>query len=194
MRTSKLKRIVIFSLFICILITVSIFVWWIKQPDPVTFNFNQENWQFPSTAGEAVKKHDLDFLPPGYYYKEDATGVKVVLHYHSRLGDFDDDRQAKEVLYGRSLHSYEFTFPYKPSLYDSLKNDLEITFHKKFLLIKGFKYGSAKDDKRPYAYQFLTISPDLVVGIKQDHENVSSRIITVKFMYDLSLSERKAWF
>ena len=194
MRTSKIKRIVIFSLFICILITISIFVWWIKQPDPVAFNFNQETWQFPSTVGEAVKKHDVDFRPPGYYYKEDSTRTKVVLHYHSRFGDFDDDRQAKEALYGRNLHSYEFTFPYKPGLYDCLKNDLQVAFHKKFLLTKGFKYGSAKDDKRPFAYQFLTISPDLVVGIKQDHENVSPRIITVKFMYDLSLSEMKAWF
>ena len=54
---------------ILVLLVLSVAAWFLFKPSPVTFSFAGTEWDFPSTIGEAVKKHDLLFKPPGYYYR-----------------------------------------------------------------------------------------------------------------------------
>lgn len=159
-----------------------------SNPDPVLINFAGQQWAFPSTVREAVEKHGLLYKPPGYYYKIYASGMEVILSYHYRPLDFSDENQPKETLFPRSLYAYSFRFKGSSKVYDSLYVNLENTYNKKFVLTKGIKdseYAVVKE----FEWNFLTIRPDLTVGIKSVGDDQLNKVVTVKFMYDLPLGK-----
>ncbi|NIJ51661.1 hypothetical protein [Dyadobacter arcticus] len=154
----------------------------------VEFSFAKKDWAFRSNVEGRFKKHELQYKPPGYYYKIDENNVEVILGYHSEDWDFDDEYQPKEVLFPRILHSYIFQIPEKNETYDSLKNVLEKSFKKKFIFTKGLKEGDTLlESERPFEFNFLEINSCLTVGIKRSHAENRGEVVTVRFMYGLSL-------
>ena len=163
-------------------------MWFSNKCETTSFDFIGQKWEFPSTVSEAVKKHHLNYRPPGYYYKIYSSNEEVILGYHYEPLDFDDEYQPKEVLFPRRLHSYIFRFPDKVGTYDSLVTDLEKKYKRKFVTTKGVKdaeYAIVKN----FEYNFLTISPCLIVGIKRSLPEKREKIITVRFMHDLPLGK-----
>jgi hypothetical protein len=157
--------------------------------DPVKFEFNRIEWSFPSNAKTAFNKHKLSYKPPGYYYSEDSNQVVAILDYHYQPLDFDNEYQPKEVLFPRHLHSYIFQIPERETTYDSLQTALEQLFNKKFVLTKGLKeYSSTlREEERPFEFNFLTVDSCFTVGIKRSLSSDRKKIVTVRFMYGLSL-------
>lgn len=101
---------------------------------PILISFNGEKWLFPITVGDAAKRYNLSYKPPGYYYTEDRNGNTVNLEYTNQTGDFDNEHQAKEALYGREVHSYVHTFRFQPERIDSFRHALENQFSKKMVM------------------------------------------------------------
>ena len=143
---------------------------------------NNKDWVFPANVGEAVTKYQLDYKPPGYYYKEYADGSEVILYYHYADGDFDNGSQYKEVLFPRKLHSYAFRFANSPRVLDSLRQNLEATYHRKIVLTESPEYektsiASGKPNSR---WGLLTVNDELTIGVAQ-----GERKIVVRYMYNL---------
>lgn len=162
-------------------------VLWIKPSEtrPVSFRMNQRDWFFPANVGEAVTKYQLDYKPPGYYYKEYPDGSDVIVYYHYADGDFDNGSQHKEVLFPRNLHSYTFRFANNPGVFDSLRQNLEATYNKKFVLTKSLY--NEKAPKTPLGsgrtnsqWGLLIINKDLTIGLAQGETKV-----VVRYMYHL---------
>jgi hypothetical protein len=153
--------------------------------EPVTFHFANKRWAFPSTVEEAVKKHNLAYHPPGYYYQTDTNSYEVLLSYHSKWLDFSNDIQPKETLYPRDVHTYVFQFKAGPNTYDSLRNDLESRYS------KGLKPKSyvLEEHERPFQFNLLEINECLTVGIKNSKSQRFGKIVTVQFIYGLSLGD-----
>ncbi len=178
---------------IFLLLILSTAIWLILRPSPVKFSFAGEEWFFPSTIENAVNKHDLLFKPPGYYYKIFPDGMEVELRYHSRWWELDNDRQSREALYGKSIHTYCFRFPDSDAVYDSLRRSLEQQFSSKFVLKKGNRTGeNIRADFRPYAIEFLTINSSFVIGLSRylSTSERGKKLIGVSFLYNLSEKEQ----
>ncbi|MEO6288182.1 MAG: hypothetical protein ABIN80_03690 [Dyadobacter sp.] len=161
---------------------------WIRPSEtkPVCFEMNNRDWFFPSTAGEAVTKHQLDYKAPGYYYKEYPDGSDLILYYHYADGDFDNQSQSKEVLFPRKLHSYMFRFANKPGVLDSLLQNLETAYHKKIVLKcqqdDEIVQTSIKSRETSFEWGLLTVHDGLTIGIAKGEKKV-----VVRYMYDLPL-------
>lgn len=179
------------------MVVVAGFWFWSKfnHCDAVTIRFANEDWTFPSTIGEAVNNHDLDFKPPGYYYKTDSINQQILLAYHDEFGDYDDDRQAKETLYPRDVHTYVFQFKKRPNTYDSLKRHFETQFKQKFVLTKGIKTRSFWFDygKMPFEHHLLKVDDCLTIGIKNSKSDGLGEIVTVQLLYGLPLGDIGIW-
>ena len=166
------------------------------KPDPASVNFGGEDWDFPSTVQEAVNTHHLSYKPPGYYYKIYPTGMEVILDYYAIGPDVSNEYQPKEALFLKTLHSYVFRFKNKAGVYDSLRQNLELTYGKKFVLTNGIK-DSKYAMKKEFAYDFLVVSPALTIGIKKtrSYEGATRpneegvEMVTVRFMYDLTVGK-----
>jgi len=177
------------SLATTVIILKMIFGFQVQPPcEAVTITFGGKKWSFPSSVEEAVRKHNLSYKAPGYYYKVDTTQMKLILGYHFNPGDFSNEYQAKEVLFSRELHSYIFQFPDRPNLYDSLQSDLENTYEKKFILTKGIKDSEYAAEKE-FEFKFLTVNSCLTIGIKRSRPEKKEKTITVRFMYNLPLGK-----
>jgi hypothetical protein len=168
---------------------------WIKPSEtkPVSFEMKNREWFFPSTAGEAVTGHQLDYKPPGYYYKEYPDGSDVIIYYHYADGDFDNASQPREVLFTRTLHSYMFRFANNPGVLDSLRRDLETTYHKKIVITKGgANEKNLKDvfvsNERNVEFGLLTVNDRLTIGIARGEKKV-----VVRYMYNLPLDLMKEY-
>ncbi|MCE6990831.1 hypothetical protein [Dyadobacter sp. CY323] len=166
--------------------------WIFKDPevecDPVSFEFLNSTWQFPSTVEKAVEKHNLDYHPPGFYYKINDLQTRLVLGLNFEGGDYYNERQPKQTLYSRTLNSYIFQFKEGPRTYDSLRFVIEKQFDKPFILVKGMKEGETlRENEKPFEYHFLTITPCLTVGIKRSKSEKREDLVTVRFMYNLSM-------
>jgi hypothetical protein len=115
--------------------------------------------------------------------------MEVILDYHYMPLDFYNESQPKEKLFPRPLHSYVFQFNGAKGIYDSLRQDLEHAYKKKFVLTKGIKdskYAVVKE----FEWDFLTISPEVTVGIKTRYSpDGHYEVLTVRFMYDLPLGQ-----
>lgn len=157
--------------------------------EPLKFEFNKIEWSFPLTVREAFEKHRLAYKPPGYYYKLQEHKTELILDFHYQSLDFDDEYQSKEVLFPRKLHSYIFQVAEQSGTYDSLRHVLEQAFNSKFILTKGLKdrNPTLRESERPFEFDFLTVSPCLTVGMKRSHSENKSPIVTVRFMYGLTL-------
>lgn len=163
---------------------------WHMKPacDPMSFHFAGNKWVFPSTVESAVQTHQLDYKPPGYYYKKHPPGMEVILSYHFMPGDFFNEYQPKEVLFPRMLNSYVFQFNERPGLYDSLQTNIEQTFNRKFVLTRGMKDGKTLEEhEKPFEYNFLTVNSCLTIGIKRSEPRKQRKTVTVRFMYNLPL-------
>jgi hypothetical protein len=159
----------------------------LSQPEPATISFGGEKWDFPSDIEDAVNAHELLYKPPGYYYKKYPTGMETVLDYYAAGHDFANEYQPKEILFSKKIHSYIFRFENKAGVYDSLRQNLEKTYRKKFVFTTG-KKESRFTDVGEFAYDFLTVSPEVTVGIKTGYSpDDHYEVVTVRFMYDLSL-------
>jgi len=183
-----MKNLIIFSIIIT---GASI---WFKKPvcEPYSFYFANKEWLFPSTVEEAVKKHSLNYKPPGYYYRVYPPGEEVILSYHSQANDFDNEYQPKETLYYRELDSYVFRYNEEPGLYDSLKVSLEHTYKNKFVLTQGMKDFGIFDFplEKNFEYNFLTVNPCLTIGIiASPATKKTNRKVIVRFMYNLSVGQ-----
>jgi len=158
------------------------------NPNPVSIHFARQQWDFPSTVQEAFEKHGLLYKPPGYYYKIYPSGMEVMLSYHYKPLDFSNESQPKETLFPRSLYAYSFRFKGSHGVYDSLRQNLEQTYNKRFVLTKGIKdskYAAVKE----FQWDLLTISPDLTVGIKLVGRDSLNSAVAVQYMYDLPLGK-----
>lgn len=175
------------------LVVLSGVAWLLIKPPPVTFSFANSEWHFPSTIEEAVKKHDLSFKPPGYYYRVFPDGMEAELRYHSKWWELDNDNQPKETLYGKHIHTYYFRFPDSDAVYDSLRQSLEQQFNNKFKLKKGIrKEKNIREDLRSYAIDFLAVDSSFVVGLGR-YKSMAERdkkFIAVSFLYNLSEDEQ----
>ena len=155
--------------------------------DTIKFYFGDQSWTLPTIVEEAYHKHKLSYKPPGYYYSVDKKATKVILDYHSEALDFDDEYQAKEVLFPRKVHSFIFQIPENTGTYDSLIHVLERSFKSSFALRKGRKEGvTLLEHERPFEYYFLNVDKCLTVGIKKSLSENHKNIVTVRFMYGLS--------
>jgi hypothetical protein len=163
----------------------------LSQPKHATITFGGEKWDFPSTVEEAVSAHGLLYKPPGYYFRANPTGMKVIVMYHDLPGDFNNESQPKEKLFNRDLHSYIFRFDEKAGLFDSLKLDLEDTYKKKFVLTTSFRDKSLFTKRTiPSEHLFLTVNDNLTIGIEQSPpDRIHDRFVAVRLMYNLSLAE-----
>jgi hypothetical protein len=164
-------------------------VLWIQPPKtkPFSFEINNREWVFPSTAGDAVTKHQLDYKPPGYYYKQYPDGSEVILYYHYADGDFDNKSQYKEVLFPRKLHSYVFRFANKPGVLDSLRQNLEAAYSQKIVLTKCREEEEilktpSKSNETNFEWGMVTVDDGLTIGIAQGEKKV-----VVRYMYHLPL-------
>ena len=161
----------------------------VNRNEAVEFVFCEEKWVFPATVEEALNVHNLSYKPPGYYYKVNGRGVEVVLDYHYNTGDFNDEYQPKKTLYSRELHSYVFRFDERAGVYDSLKNEIEKSYKKKFVLTRGIKDSKFATEKN-FEYNFLTINEGLTIGIAVSPQwQNKERKVVVRYMYDLPLGE-----
>ncbi|MCF2442391.1 hypothetical protein L0657_00385 [Dyadobacter sp. CY345] len=179
-----IKYLVIFSLTLLIIGTG----FQISEPNPTNFSFAGQQWYFPSTVQEAVKKHKLNYKPPGYYYQKKTDDLEVVLDFHYKPGDFYNEYQPKEILFPRKLHSYIFIFEERAGVYDSLRLNLEKTFNNKFHLVKGIKDAPLAIEKE-FEFDFLTVSPNLTIGIKRSPPGRVKKTITLRFMYNLPINK-----
>lgn len=143
---------------------------------------NNKDWFFPANVGEVVTKYQLDYKPPGYYYKAYSDGSEVILYYYYAEGDFDNGSQHKEVLFSRKLHSYAFRFANNPGVLDSLRQNLEATYHKELVLTESHEYektsiGSGKPIPR---WGLLPVNDELTIGVAHGEKK-----IVVRYMYNL---------
>ncbi|GLU54371.1 hypothetical protein [Dyadobacter frigoris] len=179
------------------LISFSIFYFSLfgNQPDEgcVSETISYMDWKmiFPSTVGDAVKAHQLDYKPPGFYYKNlSKNNGEVILTYKYKLSDFNNEYQPKETLFPRELDSYIFRFPEKPGLQDSLKIALEKTYGKKFQLTKAASSPKAVKVQK-YDFLFLSVNSCTTIGITSSPEmQKSDRKIVVRFLYNHSPEEQ----
>jgi hypothetical protein len=157
---------------------------------PTQFRFLDETWTFPATVQQAVFDHHLNYKPPGGYFKKDASHNEIILDYHYQGGDFINEYQPKETLYSRQLHSYVFGFKEQTNTYDSLKLVLEQSFDKKFVLVQGIKDSElVAPENKPFAYNLMTVSDCLTIGIKRSSPRRKEKTVTVRFMYNLPLGK-----
>jgi hypothetical protein len=153
--------------------------------------FAGEDWLFPSTIGQVVQTHKLSFRPPAYYYKNKGDSLILILSYDWKTGDFDNDRQEKKVLFPRDIKTYTFQIKRNKNTYDSLKHLIEKSYNKQFHLIKGTKTDSwtIAEKNRPFQHDLLQVDNCLTIGIKNSYSGELGDIITVHFMYGLSLGD-----
>jgi hypothetical protein len=146
---------------------------------------------FPSTVGEAVIMHQLDYRPPGYYYKKIAKNKgELILTYDYNKGDFHDEYQPKETLFPRQLDSYMFRFPEKAGLQDSLRVALEKSYGKEFRLTKATSPPKAVM-KMNYDLFFLEVDSCMTIGLASSPEiKKNDRSVIVRFLYKHSPEKR----
>lgn len=121
--------------------------------------------RFPATVEEAVIHYNLDYKPPGFYFKIlNQQHAELILTYHYNRSDFNNEYQPKETLYPRELNSYLFRFPEKKGLQDSLKTALEKEYGKKFLRKNGID-PSKTAMVQQYDFLFLDVNPCLSIGL-----------------------------
>ncbi len=146
---------------------------------------------FPSTVGEAVKMHQLDYRPPGHYFKKMAGNKgEVILTYKYQKGDFHNEYQPKETLFGRELNSYMFRFYERTGLQDSLKTALEKKYEKKFQLTKVTS-SPRTIMSRNYDLFFLEVDSCMTIGLASSPNlKKADRIVVVRFLYNQTPEER----
>lgn len=145
---------------------------------------------FPSTVGDAVKKHNSDYNPPGFYYKKlNKKNGEVILTYDYNLSDFNNEYQPRETLFPRVLNSYIFRFPEKPGLEDSLRIALQEEYGKKFIRKSGVD--STKSSMvEDYDFLFLKIDSCFTIGLTSSPAfHKRDRRIVVRFFYNLTEKE-----
>ncbi|NIJ51664.1 hypothetical protein [Dyadobacter arcticus] len=164
---------------------------WSPNCDQLRVSYANKNWIFPSTIGEAEEKHGLAFKQPAYYYTTDSTNLEVVVCFHNKSGDYDDDRQQKETLYPRDVHTYLFQFKAGQNTYDSLKLDLEKKYQKRFVLTKGLKTWNIfiEEKNRPFEQNLLIVNECLAFGISNGKSERFGKVVNVHMMYGLSLGD-----
>jgi hypothetical protein len=162
-----------------------------KEDERISFMFGGETWSFPSTVQNAFNFNKLMYKPPGYYYRQFANGMEVTLDYFYLPLDFANEYQPKEKLFSRVIHSYVFRFKNQPFVYDSLRNNLEQTYQRRFVLTKGRKSEKwgVYEGQMDFEYDFLTVSPDLTIGIKKNGTENVQNVVTVRFMFKLPVDE-----
>lgn len=151
--------------------------------------FADNKWKFPSTVGEAVESHGLDYRPPGYYFKVlEPNKVDVILFYNYSSGDMANEYQPKQTLYPKELNSYIFRFFEKEGLYDSLRTSLEKQYGGEFI-----REQRPEDSLYPNTPKFecdlMKISPCLSVAMKRNKDYEGRNKVVVRFMYRLSLKD-----
>ena len=169
----------------------------ISAPDkPIAVSFNGGTWLFPLTVGEAVKRYSLAYKPPGYYYAEMSNGSTVELIYIHQPGDFDNEHQAKEVLYNREVSSYVHTFSSRSGLIDSLHRALEAQFKKKMVMhIDTQRFGlktmstslkNSLPNGGAVPYELMRIDSSLTIGLRyKPNLSKDKQAIEVYLFYNL---------
>jgi hypothetical protein len=162
-----------------------------KECDKHIIHFGNEQWTFPSTIGAADKRHHLSFHSPAYYYKMCGSSHQVILGFDWKSGDFDNDRQPKEDLFSCDINTYIFQVRQTGNTYDSLIRKIESIYGKKFTLVKGTKtdhlYNAEKN--RPFEHCLLKVDSCLTVGIKNSRSHELGNVVTVHYMFGLSLGD-----
>jgi hypothetical protein len=174
--------------FLLFSLSLTVSLMWKKQPSPVTFSFVNSKWTFPSTIGEAVENYHFHFKPPGYYYLEYPNDLEVVLLYDYIFGELENDRQSKETLYSKKIHTYYFRFPDHGKTYDSLRYAIEKQYNNKFTLRSGARTPSFFDEPPSnYSDSILNVNSSLSIGIKRIKSSGKWKdIVGVYFLYGLS--------
>ncbi|UTM21741.1 hypothetical protein [Dyadobacter chenhuakuii] len=176
---SILIALVIFSMQVYIYPNVGF------QNKHVDIKIGGTKWALPSTVGDAVKRHALNYKPPGYYYKNYPNKMEVILSVNDQPGDYFKENQPKEALFDRTLNGYIFRFPQNQINYDSLKVDIETTYKKKFKLTKGRKEATTlREDQMQFEYDFLMVDDKLTIGIHK-----SPTLVVVRYMYGMSIGK-----
>ena len=159
---------------------------WDKQVSPISFSFANDKWTFPSTIGDGVKKYNLQFKPPGYYYRE-YPNLELILLYDYGFSELENDKQPKETLYSKKFHTYYFRFPDHGSTYDSLRYAIEKQYNKKFSARTGIRTPSFSDEiASEYKDDILNVNQPLSIGIKRMKSNSKWKdIVGVYFIYGL---------
>ena len=142
------------------------------KEDCSSYTINYMDWKmiFPSTVGEAVIMHQLDYRPPGHYYKQlHKSNGELILTYDYNKGDFYDEYQPKETLFPRQLNSYMFSFPEKAGLQDSLRVALEKSYGKEFRLTKATSSPKGVM-KMNYDLFFLEVDSCMTIGLASSPE------------------------
>ncbi len=162
-----------------------------KSCSPYAISYMDWKMTFPSTVGEAVKLHQMDYRPPGFYHKKIQTGKgEVILNYKYKTGDFHDEYQPRETLFPREVDSYIFRFPEKAGLQDSLKIALEKVYQKKFKLTTATNSAIAAMPMK-YDMFFLEVDSCMTIGLASSPiVKKKDRRIVVRFLYNHSPEDR----
>ena len=109
---------------------------------------------------------------------------------YCQKGDFHNEYQPKETLFGRELNSYMFRFYEKTGLQDSLKMVLEKKYEKKFQLTKAISPAEAIFI-RNYDLFFLEVDSCMTIGLASSPNlKKADRIVVVRFLYNQTPEER----
>lgn len=145
---------------------------------------------FPSTVGDAVKMHKLDYKPPGFYYKNfNKNKSELIIDYIYIKSDFNNEYQPKETLFPRELNSYIFRFSERHGLRDSLKTILEKKYEKRFISKSGINPANSVN-KQEWDFSFLEINSCMTVGITSSPASYSKRYVLVRFFYNVPERQR----
>lgn len=184
MKTSRVAKYIVFSAIIYTFFVCAAFKCW-SSNDQQVIDFAGQKWTFPSTIGQALKEHKLDFRPPAYYYKNYPSGMEVIVNVNVENGDYNNESQPKEALFDRSVNSYIFRFPSSQKTYDSLRSHLENEYKSKFVLTRGRKDAKTlPESKMEFAYDLLKANEKLVIGIHK-----SETLVVVRYFYDVPLGK-----
>ena len=158
---------------------------------PYAINYMDWKMTFPSTVGEAVKVHQLDYKPPGFYYKTISVNRgEVFLNYKYKRGDFHNEYQPREILFPREVDSYIFRFPEKDKLQDSLKIAIEKVYKKKFKLTMATNSSIAAMPMN-YDLFFMEVDSCMTIGLASSPTvKKKDRHIVVRFLYNHSPEDR----
>jgi hypothetical protein len=144
---------------------------------PITVSFNGGEWLFPLTVGEAEKRYNLSFKPPGYFYTQMKNGSTVHLEYNHRTGFFFDENLTMQDWYERPVASYVHTFQNHSGLLDSLRQALEKQFQKKMVIrVDTQRFGlknmsaslkSSLPNEGIVPYHLMNVDSSLIIGLRQ---------------------------
>lgn len=164
--------------------------------------FDGETITFPTTVEEAVRRHQLSFSAPGYYYRQDDS-KEMVINIPYQASDYRDEHQAKEVLYDRNVVSYVFKYKGDRVPFESLQRQVESLCRCKLTFVTdslspekdpGFQTFPAEIKQRLpqkglHYYATAPLSKDVTIGFRRRPSWRGEDIPEVDFFYRQSPAE-----